>query len=201
MRAFRSPRKSAIRATAVAASGVIAMAMLVGCNDDDKDKSLTPPPAPTFSIPKIDIPDIDMPDMPSNLPTGTKRPTETGTKRPTATDTGNEVEAVKLSKGECVDLDSRGEITKTSCSGSHSGEVGGVATLPESPQPDSPTFDSTAEAKCEDMVGPIIDRQTNADDLSFSYYTPTPESWENNDRTLQCIIVRADKGKLTGKLR
>ncbi|MGW0658670.1 septum formation family protein [Streptodolium elevatio] len=185
----------------MAASGVVAMAMLTACNGDDDNKSLTPPPMPTFSVPKIDIPDIDIPD-PSDLPTSTKRPTSSSS-RPTggATSSTDEVESVDLEEGECIDTSSSGEISKKSCSGPHMGEVGAVVTLPDSPSPTSPDFEASIESKCEDEVMPIINRQSNASALTFSFYYPQFSSWTSGDRTLQCIIEREDGAKLTAKLK
>lgn len=201
MRSFRSPRKSVIRVTAVAASGVVAMAMLTGCGDDDKNKSFAPP-VPTFSIPKLDVPDIDIPDIPSTLPTGTKKPTSSSKPSGGSTSGGPDdtsINRIDLKVGDCVDFDASDKMSKTSCSGPHDAETVGVYELPESMAPTSATFDQDIEDKCVSYIEPVIDRQPNASQLSGTWIFPSPSSWTmDDDRTLQCLVVRQDEAPLTG---
>ncbi|MCF2527619.1 hypothetical protein [Yinghuangia soli] len=200
MRFSRSSRTSALRVTAAAASGVFAMAALTGClGDDDKDKATGTgaTKAPTASAEASAEPSGKA--DPSAKSTGTGKPS---TGKPTSTSTSSQVEAVVLAAGECIDTSATGDISKKPCTGPHGGEVGAVLTIPDSRTPTSMTYKKDNEAACEAAVMPIIDRQPNAKDLSFSYYSPTVSSWmQDNDRTLQCIIVRADKAKLTAKLK
>lgn len=209
MRSLRSPRKSALRVTAAAASGIFAIAVLAGCNGDDKDKapngldiSMPPMTMPSIKIPDIDVPDIDVDGTStgSSTATSTKKPTGTPTQASDGASLPDEVESVDLEVGECINTSSSGEISKTSCSGSHDAQVSGVTEIPDGGTPGTSAFDDANEATCERLSSALIKRQSNASDLTFTWYSPTLASWTQGDRTLQCMIVRQDETKLTAKL-
>ncbi|WP_436789229.1 septum formation family protein [Yinghuangia sp. YIM S10712] len=201
MRSPRSPRKSALRVTAAAASGIFAIALLTGCNGDDKDgkpggidigdiPKMSIPPMPT--MPSLDIPDLDLDS--SGSPGATSTRPAGGATMP------GQVESVDLKAGDCIDTSSSGQISKKSCSGPHDAQVAGVSTISDSLDPRSSAFENANDAACDQMGSVIIDRQDSPSDLTVTWYAPTPESWEDGDRTLQCLIVRRDKTELTEKL-
>lgn len=206
MRSLRSPRKSALRVTAVAASGILALAVLTGCNDDDNGKSpsgldISVPPIPTmpdFKLPDIDVPDIGADD--SSDPTSTRKPTGTPTAASDGATLPDQVDAVDLKVGECIDTSSSGKISKKSCSGPHDAQVSGVTEIADGMTPGTSAFDKANEATCDVASSAIINRQDNPSDLTITWYSPTISSWTQGSRTLQCLIVREDETKLTEKL-
>ncbi|UGQ13136.1 septum formation family protein [Yinghuangia sp. ASG 101] len=201
MRSPRSPRTSALRVSAVAVSGFLALAVLTGCNDDDKGKSpngldISVPPIP--SVPDFKIPDINVPSI--NVPSIDVDGSSTATPSPGGTASlPDEVDAVDLKAGECIDISSS-KISKKSCSVPHDAQVAGVGTISDSLDPESTAFEDANDTDCEQMASKIINRQSNPDNFGMTWYAPTPDSWEAGDRTLQCMIIRQDKTKLTEKL-
>lgn len=187
MRSFRSTRVSALRVTAAAASGIIAMTALTGClGKDDKKSNASSSSSPSAS--------------PTAKSTSTKKPTG----NPTATgssDISDTVKRIDLKVGDCVNYEGE-KTSKVSCSSPHDEEAGAIYTLPDSMSPMSLTFKDDIDAKCQELVTPIIERQANPNKYSYSYIFPSSSSWMmDNDRTLQCMIAGANNTKLTAKLK
>lgn len=197
MRSFRSTRNSAVRFTAVAATGIIAMSALTGClgKDDKKASNTSSSSSPSASGDATDKPT----DGPTGKSTSTKKPNSTA--NPSSGATSDSVNRIELKVGDCVNYEGE-KMSKASCSSPHDEETGAVYTLPSSMTPTSMTYMDDIEAKCEELLTPVINRQPNAKDLTFSYVYPTASSWMmDNDRTLQCMVAREDKQKLTAKLK
>jgi hypothetical protein len=199
MRSFRSPRVSALRVTAAAASGIIAMTALTGCLGKDDKKSN----ASSSSSPSASASD-DATGKSTASPTGKSTSTKKPTGNPTATgssDISDSVKRIDLKVGDCVNYEGE-KTTKVSCSSPHDEEAGAIYTLPDSMSPMSLTFKDDIDDKCKTLLTPIIERQANPNKYSYSYIYPSSSSWMmDNDRTLQCMVADANQGKLTAKLK
>ncbi|HSA51461.1 MAG TPA: septum formation family protein, partial [Yinghuangia sp.] len=178
-----------------------AIALLTGCNGDDKDgkpggidigdmPKMSIPPMPT--MPSLDIPDLDLDS--SGSPGATSTRPAGGATMP------GQVEAVDLKVGECIDTSTDGEISKKSCSAPHDAQVSGVTTIPDDLTPGTTAFRESNNDACESLSTPLIERQDNPKELTFIIYAPVASSWAQGDRTLQCMIIRKDETKLTEKL-
>lgn len=198
MRSFRSPRVSALRVTAAAASGIIAMTALTGCLGKDDKKSN----ASSSSSPSASASD-DATGKSTASPTGKSTSTKKPTGNPTATgsDISDSVKRIDLKVGDCVTYEGE-KTTKVSCSTPHDEEAGAIYTLPDSMSPMSLTFKQDIGDKCQDLLEPIISRQANPDKYAIGYIYPSSSSWMmDNDRTLQCMVAGANNTKLTAKLK
>lgn len=196
MRSFRSTRVSALRVTAAAASGIIAMTALTGClGKDDKKSNASSSSSPSASS--------DATGKSTASPTGKSTSTKKPTGNPTSTESGisDSVKRIELKVGDCVNYEGE-KTTKVSCSSPHDEEAGAIYTLPDSMSPMSLTFKDDIDAKCKSLLTPIIERQPNPDKYSYSYIYPSSSSWiMDSDRTLQCMVADANQGKLTAKLK
>jgi hypothetical protein len=206
MRAFRTTRISALRVTAVAASGVLAMAVLTGCGDDKDDNGSNPfgkdSKAPTASATASD----KSSDSPTKSPTATKRPTSSSSEddEPTSTSTDDmSINRIDLKVGDCIDFDTANKMSKTSCSGPHDGETVGIFDADSSINPVSTTFEKDLNTKCNQYVDPVIRRQPNASQLNSTFVYPDPSTWyTSGDRTVQCFVIMDDDSPLpAGKLK
>ncbi|MCF2527620.1 septum formation family protein [Yinghuangia soli] len=197
MRAFRSSRISVLRATAVAASGVIAMAAVAGCGGDDKEKDKKPAAGATATSTASGTASANPSGKPTGKSTSTKKPTSS----PTATDSS--INAIDLKVGDCVNFDGDDAMSTTSCSKPHDGETVGVYELPSEMSPDTPTYMKDIEEKCLEYIEPVLDRQQNSQELNGTWIYPTAESWiMGGNKTLQCIVIRKDNAPLpAGKLK
>ncbi|NUU22632.1 MAG: hypothetical protein HOV68_14125 [Streptomycetaceae bacterium] len=192
MRAFRSTRISAFRLSAVAASGVIAMAVLSGCGDDKDSKGANPfggKDSPSASAPSKPS------DKPSESSTSTRKPTSSSgsTTDPTGTGTSSTVSRIDLKVGECVDWDDiTDEPSKVPCTKPHDSEVIVVddVTVPGS-APSEAAIKQAAETMCDAPSQEAADANPNLP-IRGSWVYPTEESWEGGDRTVQCFAERDD---------
>jgi hypothetical protein len=63
-------------------------------------------------------------------------------------------------------------------------------------------LDSLAEEICNSNFEDYVGSAVNATNLTFTYFVPTKESWENaNDRAVTCLVEMDDGSDVTGSLR
>ncbi|MGW1992006.1 septum formation family protein [Embleya sp. NPDC001921] len=108
----------------------------------------------------------------------------------------------KLEVGQCVDKIAQPKFAKVSCTGPHEGEVAGVDTaMPDTLVPSGMAFNKYLNDKCEELVRPKLDKQSNAADFVVQKLGPSVTTWtEGKDRRLTCIVTRKNQAPLTAPL-
>ncbi|MCF2527618.1 septum formation family protein [Yinghuangia soli] len=211
MRSLRSTRSTALRLTAAAASGIVAMSVLTGClGKEDKDKaagtgSSSAPSAPAGA--DAGAPGSADPSAPGGTGTNTGgtstggSSTGGGTGKPTSIATGK-VNKLDLKVGDCIDFEDDNTNVKASCTGEHDAEAVAIYAMPASMTPTSMTYRDDVKAKCMEFIRPIVDRQPDPSKYAGTWIFPDSASWMNNDRTLQCLVMHRDQTPMpAGKLK
>jgi hypothetical protein len=152
-------------------------------------------------------------DVSSSTTTEATEPT-TETTRP-ATTTTSEPDSVvfvdDLRVGQCFDdplivgdFESVSEITLVGCESPHDGEVFAVSALADAPgapwqgEDDTTTrSDGLCAAQYQSYVGVDPSRSR----WTYGLYSPTEESWQNDDRLVVCLLQDPDDNQLQGSKR
>ena len=87
------------------------------------------------------------------------------------------------------------------CTTEHWGEVYHVMTITSSQMPSENDMDDMASNACIDAFEPYVGRPYDESDLDITWYFPTRESWEDGDRSLQCIAISGDGDPLYQPVR
>lgn len=200
MRSLRSTRSTALRLTAAAASGVVAVTVLTGClGKKDKDKAAVTgsSSAPTSA----GTPDAAAPSA-STAPSNSGSSSGSGSNKPTSAATSDKVNKLDLKIGDCVDFDADDKMTKASCTGEHDAETVAVYAMPSSMTPTSMTYRDDVKAKCMEFIKPVVDRQADPKKYTGTWIFPDSAAWMNNDRSLQCLVMHRDQTPMpAGKLK
>lgn len=208
MRSLRSTRSTALRLTAAAASGVVAVTVLTGClGKKDKDKAAVTgsSSAPTSA----GTPGAADPSA-SSAPSGSSSSSSgssgsgsgSGSNKPTSAATSDKVNKLDLKIGDCVDFDADDKMTKASCTGEHDAETVAVYAMPSSMTPTSMTYRDDVKAKCMEFIKPVVDRQADPKKYTGTWIFPDSAAWMNNDRSLQCLVMHRDQTPMpAGKLK
>jgi hypothetical protein len=111
-----------------------------------------------------------------------------------------------LAAGTCFDIPTATEVstvTRHDCTEAHDAEVfhnveySGDA----SSYPISLTFDGFASDTCTPVFATYVGEALEDSDLTFGYFYPTRDSWNDGDRTVTCYAFRVDEAKLTQSVR
>lgn len=211
MFSLRFLRKAASPVVVAGASCAVAMLALTGCGDDDGPKA--PPPMPSLDMPSLKplLPSgpgavASGPPSGSDAPQSAQSPKSNaaagGPASTGASKASTSPPRIKVAVGDCVEIDDTGNLMKVSCTVPHFGQVGAVFTLPESTDPSAPTYKDSVNAKCDELLKPMLRRQDNPMLYALVAYHPSVRSWtEENDRDLGCIMRRADNGNIVGALK
>lgn len=211
MFSLRLLRKAASPVAVAGASCAVAMLALTGCGDDDGPKA--PPPMPSMDMPSLKplVPSgpgavVSVAPSASESSQSGQSPKSSAAGGGSASTGGSGASTspprIKVAVGDCVDLDATGNLEKVSCSVPHLGQVGAVERLPDSTDPSAPTYKDSVNAKCSDLLQPMLRRQDYPNLYALVAYHPSASSWtEENDRDLGCIMRRADNGNIVGALK
>jgi hypothetical protein len=182
--------------------GVIAL--VLSLNGDDKGneagKTTSTPSAtrgttapPTTSAPPVtSTPHASEPE-PSTEPPGTAPAT---TPEPSDSHDSVAVQKVPLSPGDCVLFETTGTgVDKVACTSAHDGQHVRNVDLPDETWPGEAAMDTKASAACKPVVEPVIERQPQADELTWLYIYPKESGWLGGDREIQCLVSYLDETK------
>ena len=114
--------------------------------------------------------------------------------------------AKDLAIGTCFDRPSGSTITtvvKHACTEAHDAEVFHVAEYtPAGSYPGNVAFDAYIDGACspvfESYVGESVDASA---DLTYGWYSPTEEGWNNGIHKFTCYAARKDEAKLTQSVK
>ncbi|NQX11981.1 septum formation family protein [Microbacteriaceae bacterium VKM Ac-2855] len=141
----------------------------------------------------------------SLIPKGETRDTETG-----EITEGGTTDVFSLSVGDCLDdttlssaEDAETEVTSVPtvpCTEPHDFEVFANLTVPEADAyPEEQALWDQAETECTTAFETFVGLDYQSSQYDFSYYYPTSGSWDEGDRTINCLITLQGE-KTTGSL-
>jgi len=191
----------------VIAAGVIALVVSLGGDDKDdtaikptvtgstgdSTRNATQSSSPEESSPEETEPETTAPptDTPSDPPT-----TTASTPYPTDSSGSVPVQKVPLSPGDCIVFASVGTgIDKISCTSPHDAEHIRNVQLPAGAWPGDAAMDTRASETCEPIATPVINRQSQASELTWLYIYPKETGWTAGDRQVQCLVSYTDDTK------
>jgi len=187
----------------VIAAGVIALVVSLGGDDKDdtaikptvtgstgdSTRNATQSSSPEESTPEETEPETTAP--PSDPPT-----TTASTPYPTDSSGSVPVQKVPLSPGDCIVFASVGTgIDKISCTSPHDAEHIRNVQLPAGAWPGDAAMDARASDTCEPIAAPVINRQSQASELTWLYIYPKETGWTAGDRQVQCLVSYTDDTK------
>jgi len=116
-----------------------------------------------------------------------------------------------LSVGDCIEWPSEDEeefsdVRALPCAEPHDAEIFALLSHPATAGDEFPGDDAVIEwsvqACYERFEGYVGRSYETAEDLDFSFFTPTELGWKKyDDRTIQCVIYRIDEAKLSTSIR
>lgn len=106
-----------------------------------------------------------------------------------------------LEIGQCFDdPDTSGTVTAVDmvgCNDPHDNEVYALFDLPDGTFPGLSVVKEAAAEGCYDVFESYVGLDYESSVFDFSSLSPTPNSWENGDREVVCIVYDLDLKKLT----
>jgi hypothetical protein len=117
-----------------------------------------------------------------------------------------DISTLDLREGDCFDLPADVESTvervrALPCPDPHDHEVYLALVLADGPFPGAPSMAEEAEDRCLEAFEPFVGADYFESGLELFSIRPTPESWEDGDRTVYCVLGSRDGSKLTGTMR
>lgn len=106
--------------------------------------------------------------------------------------------------GQCIQDPGEGtvyDVENAVCTNEHWGEVFHVTTITSSQMPSEDDMNDMASDACIDAFEAYVGRPYDESDLDITWYFPSRESWEDGDRSLQCIAIRTDGDPLYQPVR
>jgi hypothetical protein len=128
-------------------------------------------------------------------------------------DAGGDLDVLTVKVGDCFFDDVLAGVTgeeqsETStvravpCSDEHMFEAFHDFTLPEGDYPAQDVIDEMAYEECDAAFAEYIGLPYEESVYEYSYYSPSPETWDfANDRLVTCILSSPDGEALTGSLK
>ena len=114
-----------------------------------------------------------------------------------------DVSSIKL--GDCLNEPGEGEISNVKvvpCSEPHQLEVFHGFTLAEDKFPESDeAMEKLILSTCDPVYETFVGRSYEDSELDYTTLEPTKRSWAGGDRTVYCLIGKADLSKVTGSLK
>jgi hypothetical protein len=122
------------------------------------------------------------------------------------------LDAFALAVGDCIDWPSIedvyefGEVTAIPCEKPHDAEVYALASYPLAPGTGYPgddvVGDWSVDACYQAFSGYIGRTYEEAEELDFTFFTPTEAGWNSqDDRVVQCVVFRVDEARMSGTVR
>jgi len=113
---------------------------------------------------------------------------------------GGEVFTTDLRTGDCLDEDLFAEdatdtaltVTVVPCGEPHAAQVYENTDLDAGSYPGESAIFDEAESRCYDAFEPWVGTSYETSELEVFYYYPTSESWEQDDRTITCVVISPD---------
>ena len=113
-----------------------------------------------------------------------------------------------LTTGDCLNgIRAGAELTASayrpvSCATSHDNEVfGSFESSATGPFPGGDALLDAAQAPCAAMFGSYVGIDFQASTLEAIIITPSDVTWVKGDRTIACVAIAPNGGKLTGSIR
>lgn len=111
-----------------------------------------------------------------------------------------------LAIGTCFDVPTQTSIstvTKHACTEAHDAEVFhiGEMTGESGSYPISLTVDRFVTENCEPTFITYVGEAAAAGDLTFGYFYPSRDGWEDGERSVTCYALRLDEAKLTQSVK
>lgn len=128
--------------------------------------------------------------------------TNPGTDTPTGEGDSTDVFTIKV--GDCLnDGGTEGtvsEVPVVDCAEPHDSEAYASIIMEDGDFPGDTAVEDKAIADCTTEFESFVGLAYDASTLSFAYYYPTSESWDQGDREILCLITDP-AGKITGSLK
>lgn len=112
-----------------------------------------------------------------------------------------DADVFSLEVGDCLDMEAATEtevetLPTVPCGDPHDGEVYAENELTGDEVPAD--LEDQAGTFCYDAFAPFIGMAYEESTLDFSYLAPTPASWDEGDRAVQCVLLSPEP--VTGTL-
>jgi hypothetical protein len=121
------------------------------------------------------------------------------------TNSGN-LQVQDLQIGDCFDLKDE-EATEVSdveakpCSEGHKYELIHAANMPNSDYPTDEQFGSFLDAECIPAFTAYVGFDWETSDFYMLPFTPTEDTWNDGDRSIQCVVFDPENAVLTSSVR
>jgi len=193
----------------VVVGGVIAaLVFLVGGGDDDKKNvgqssspttSATSTSSSSASASPTETETTSSSRPTSTRSTSTRTATSTATRTPTAFTTGDTVDDISVSVGECLNLETSGKLTRVSCTTAHDLQVLKNFDLTGTSYPSEAEIQEQVDDACYSTFQSLVSGEPDPSAYKFIYRFPLAGKW-SYDREVTCFVTRVDNGKISGKL-
>lgn len=144
-------------------------------------------------------------DSSASTATATTVATATATATAVATADIGSGDVFQLEVGQCFDdPDEFGVISDVEmidCAEPHDNEVYALFDLPAGPFPGVSIVEGEALEGCMAAFEPYVGLDYASSILDYTWLTPTPRSWENDDREIVCVLYDLDLKKLTESMK
>lgn len=117
------------------------------------------------------------------------------------------IDIFALKVGDCKMIDSieQTQLSDTSvvpCSEPHDEEVYYEFDLPEGDYPGDAEIEAQATPVCEEEFATYVGISEADSQLSFAYFWPTQDGWEQiDDRLIQCVLFMKDESQMTSSMK
>jgi Septum formation len=110
----------------------------------------------------------------------------------------------ELAVGDCFDdpaKDTVASILVVPCDEPHQIEVVGLVQLADGDYPGRAGAEYEGRARCDDALQAYVDGAGPPASIALDSFVPTPASWADGDRIVQCLAFRPDKSSMDSTLR
>jgi hypothetical protein len=117
-----------------------------------------------------------------------------------------DLQAADLRVGDCFDLkdpeaEELEDVTGLPCASEHQYEVFHVGAMPEGDFPTDDAFLAWLDANCVPAFDAYVGMAYDTSQLNFSWLQPTPDLWNDGDRSIQCSLFDPNDDRVTGSLK
>jgi hypothetical protein len=105
---------------------------------------------------------------------------------------GEEAGVFTIQVGDCLNGHVEGEVStveRIDCAEPHDSEAYASVLLDDGEYPGDDAVVEQADEACFDEFETFVGLSYDDSVLTFSYYYPTPESWDSGDREVVCLIL------------
>jgi hypothetical protein len=119
---------------------------------------------------------------------------------------GGNLDVTELRTGDCFNLKDEGaetvsEVEAKPCSQAHRYEMFHVVDMPEGDFPSDDAITGFIAQECLPAFGGYVGINYDESVLDFVPFTPTSESWDQGDRSIQCAAFDPKDATLTDSLK